>query len=205
MKVVLINGSPRKNGCTARALREVETQLQKNGIETEWFHVGNKPISGCIACGACKKTGRCAVSNDVNQCAALIADADGLVVGSPVHYAGASGAITSFMDRLFYSASKQFQFKPGAAVVSCRRGGASATFDQLNKYFTINNMPIVSSQYWNSVHGNTPEEVEQDLEGLQTMRTLGNNMAWLIRCIDQAKDKVPYPEKETKVSTNFIR
>lgn len=205
MKVVLINGSPRKNGCTARALREVETQLQKNGIETEWFHVGNKPISGCIACGACKKTGRCAVSNDVNQCAALIADADGLVVGSPVHYAWASGAITSFMDRLFYSASKQFQFKPAAAVVSCRRGGASATFDQLNKYFTINNMPIVSSQYWNSVHGNTPEEVEQDLEGLQTMRTLGNNMAWLIRCIDQAKDKVPYPEKETKVSTNFIR
>jgi multimeric flavodoxin WrbA len=205
MKVVLINGSPRKNGCTARALREVETQLQKNGIETEWFHVGNKPISGCIACGACKKTGRCAVSDDVNQCAALIADADGLVVGSPVHYAGASGAITSFMDRLFYSASKQFQFKPAAAVVSCRRGGASATFDQLNKYFTINNMPIVSSQYWNSVHGNTPEEVEQDLEGLQTMRTLGNNMAWLIRCIDQAKDKVPYPEKETKVSTNFIR
>lgn len=205
MKVVLINGSPRKNGCTARALREVETQLQKNGIETEWFHVGNKPISGCIACGACKKTGRCAVSDDVNQCAALIADADGLVVGSPVHYAGASGAITSFMDRLFYSASKLFQFKPAAAVVSCRRGGASATFDQLNKYFTINNMPIVSSQYWNSVHGNTPEEVEQDLEGLQTMRTLGNNMAWLIRCIDQAKDKVPYPEKETKVSTNFIR
>ena len=205
MKVVLINGSPRKNGCTARALREVETQLQKNGIETEWFHVGNKPISGCIACGACKKTGRCAVSDDVNQCAALIADADGLVVGSPVHYAGASGAITSFMDRLFYSASKLFQFKPGAAVVSCRRGGASATFDQLNKYFTINNMPIVSSQYWNSVHGNTPEEVEQDLEGLQTMRTLGNNMTWLIRCIDMAKDKVPYPEKETKVSTNFIR
>ena len=205
MKVVLINGSPRKNGCTARALREVETQLQKNGIETEWFHVGNKPISGCIACRACKKTGHCAVSDDVNQCAALIAKADGLVVGSPVHYAGASGAITSFMDRLFYSASKQFQFKPAAAVVSCRRGGASATFDQLNKYFTINNMPIVSSQYWNSVHGNTPEEVEQDLEGLQTMRTLGNNMAWLIRCIDQAKDKVPYPEKETKVSTNFIR
>ncbi len=205
MKVVLINGSPRKNGCTARALREVETQLQKNGIETEWFHVGNKPISGCIACGACKKTGRCAVSDDVNQCAALIADADGLVVGSPVHYAGASGAITSFMDRLFYSASKLFQFKPAAAVVSCRRGGASATFDQLNKYFTINNMPIVSSQYWNSVHGNTPEEVEQDLEGLQTMRTLGNNMTWLIRCIDMAKDKVPYPEKETKVSTNFIR
>ena len=205
MKVVLLNGSPRKNGCTARALREVETQLQKNGIETEWFHVGNKPISGCIACGACKKTGRCAVSDDVNQCAALIADADGLVVGSPVHYAGASGAITSFMDRLFYSASKQFQFKPAAAVVSCRRGGASATFDQLNKYFTINNMPIVSSQYWNSVHGNTPEEVEQDLEGLQTMRTLGNNMTWLIRCIDMAKDKVPYPEKETKGSTNFIR
>lgn len=205
MKVVLLNGSPRKNGCTARALREVETQLQKNGIETEWFHVGNKPISGCIACGACKKTGRCAVSDDVNQCAALIADADGLVVGSPVHYAGASGAITSFMDRLFYSASKLFQFKPAAAVVSCRRGGASATFDQLNKYFTINNMPIVSSQYWNSVHGNTPEEVEQDLEGLQTMRTLGNNMTWLIRCIDMAKDKVPYPEKETKVSTNFIR
>ena len=135
----------------------------------------------------------------------MIAKADGLVVGSPVHYAGASGAITSFMDRLFYSASKQFQFKPAAAVVSCRRGGASATFDQLNKYFTINNMPIVSSQYWNSVHGNTPEEVEQDLEGLQTMRTLGNNMTWLIRCIDMAKDKVPYPEKETKVSTNFIR
>lgn len=205
MKVILINGSPHKQGCTARALQEVAGQLEKNGIETEIFHVGNQPISGCRGCGACKKTGRCIIEDNVNICAEKLARADGLVVGSPVHYASASGAIVSFMDRLFYSASRQFKFKPAAAVVSCRRGGASATFDQLNKYFTINCMPIVASQYWNSVHGNTPEQVEQDAEGLQTMRTLGNNMAWLVRCIHQAKDSVPYPENEEKVSTNFIR
>lgn len=205
MKVLLINGSPHKNGCTARALGEVAAQLEKNGVETQSFHIGSQPISGCRGCGVCKKTGKCIIDDVVNDCAALLREADGVVVGSPVHYASAAGAIVSFLDRLFYSGAKALQFKPAAAVISCRRGGASATFDQLNKYFTINNMPVVASQYWNSVHGNTPEEVEQDLEGLQTMRTLGNNMAWLVRCIDAAKGQVPLPENEPKIATNFIR
>lgn len=205
MKVLLINGSPHKNGCTARALEEVAVQLEKNGVETQIFFIGQQPISGCRGCGVCKKNGKCIIDDGVNDCAALLREAEGLVVGSPVHYASAAGAIVSFMDRLFYSGAKALQFKPAAAVVSCRRGGASATFDLLNKYFTINNMPVVASQYWNSVHGNTPEEVEQDLEGLQTMRTLGNNMAWLVRCIDAARVQVPLPENEPKIATNFIR
>lgn len=206
MKVLLINGSPHKEGCTYTALREVAEQLEKHGIETNIFHVGNKPIRGCIGCGGCIGKGNCVFDDDtVNEGIELAKEADGYVFGTPVHYAAASGMITSFLDRMFYGKGQFYEYKPGAAVVSCRRGGASATFDQLNKYFTINSMPIVSSQYWNSVHGNTPEEVRKDLEGMQIMRTLADNMAWLLKCIEAAKGVVPYPEKEETVKTNFIR
>ncbi|MBI6873473.1 flavodoxin family protein [Clostridium aciditolerans] len=207
MKVLLINGSPKANGCTYTALTEVAKELENNGIETEIFHVGNKPIRGCMACGGCSKTdGLCVFDDDsVNIALKKAKDVDGFVFGSPVHYASASGQITSFLDRFFY-AGNVFQYKPGAAIVSCRRGGSTAAFEQLNKYFTISNMPIVSSQYWNMVHGNTPEEVRQDLEGMQTMKTLGKNMAWLLNCIHAGKESgVKLPEKETRAVTNFIR
>ena len=208
MKVLLINGSPRVDGCTYTALREVANELEKENIETEIFHVGNKPIRGCIGCGACYKTGsgKCIFNDDtVNIGLEKAKEADAFVFGSPVHYASASGLITSFLDRFFY-AGDGFQYKPGAAVVSCRRSGSTATFEQLNKYFTISNMPVVSSQYWNAVHGNTPEEVKQDLEGMQTMRTLGKNMAWLLKSIKAGREAgIPLPEKEERVGTNFIR
>lgn len=207
MKVLLINGSPKANGCTYTALTEVAKELEINGVETEIFHVGSKPIRGCMACGGCSNTdGLCVFDDDsVNIALKKAKDADGFVFGSPVHYASASGQITSFLDRFFY-AGNVFQYKPGAAIVSCRRGGSTAAFEQLNKYFTISNMPIVSSQYWNMVHGNTPEEVRQDLEGMQTMRTLGKNMAWLLNCIHAGKEAgVKLPEKETRAITNFIR
>lgn len=206
MKVLLINGSPRAYGCTYTALSEVATQLQKHGIETQIFQIGNQPIRSCIACGRCTSTGHCVFEEDgVNECIDLISQADGVVIGAPVHYASAAGACSAFLDRVFY-AKNSFAFKPGAAVVSCRRGGASATFDQLNKYFTISSMPVVSSQYWNSVHGNTPEQVKQDLEGLQTMRTLADNMAWLLHCIEAGKQSgIPYPTPERRISTSFIR
>ncbi|HPX31715.1 MAG TPA: flavodoxin family protein, partial [Smithella sp.] len=184
MNVLLINGSPNKKGCTYAALSEVAKALKKQDIDAEIFYVGNKPIRGCTACGKCSETGKCIFDDDaVNVAIGKAAEADGFVFGSPVHYAGASGFITSFLDRCFFAGSDVFAYKPGAAVVSCRRGGATAAFDQLNKYFTISNMPVVSSQYWNMVHGNTPEEVLQDLEGLQIMRTLGQNMAWLLKSI----------------------
>lgn len=206
MKVLLVNGSANAKGCTYTALREVEATLQKQGISTEIIQVGAEPIAGCIGCGVCIKTGKCFREDGVNEFVEKAKDADGFVFGSPVHYAAASGALTSFLDRAFYGKSGAFQGKPGACVVSCRRGGATAAFDQLNKYFTISCMPIVSSQYWNMVHGNTPEEVLQDLEGLQTMRTLGNNMAWLLKCIEAGKEKgISFPEKEPAVKTNFIR
>ncbi|MDF9825425.1 multimeric flavodoxin WrbA [Breznakia sp. PF5-3] len=206
MKVILVNGSPKSNGCTYTALKEVSKELTKEGIETEVFQLGNEPIMGCIGCRVCKQTGRCFKEDLVNEFLDKIDDADGFVFGTPVHYAGASGSITSFLDRVFYSAGNRFDYKPGAAIVSCRRGGATAAFDQMNKYFTISNMPIVSSQYWNMVHGNSPEEVLQDLEGLQTMRTLGKNMAWLLKCIDSGKKQnVAYPEKEKIQRTNFVR
>jgi len=206
MKVILVNGSPHKNGCTYTALSEVAETLHKEGIETEIFWVGNKPLSGCIACKGCFKTGKCVINDTVNEFIDKVKDADGFIFGSPVHYAGASGAITSFMDRAFYHKAGNFQGKPAAAIASCRRGGASATFDQLNKYFTICSMPVVSSQYWNMVHGNTPDEVKQDLEGLQTMRTLGRNMAWMLKCIEAGKIAgIDFPEHEEKVATNFIR
>lgn len=206
MNVLLINGSPHKQGCTYTALSEVAGQLEKQGINTQIIHIGNKGIRGCIACLKCKETGYCTFSDDpVNECIDLLKQADGFVVGSPVYYASPNGSILAFLDRMFYAGGAKFAYKPAAAVVSCRRGGAGTSFDVLNKYFTISRMPIVSSQYWNAVHGNSPDEVKQDLEGLQIMRTLGDNMAWLLRCIDVAKDTVPYPEKEPPQRTNFIR
>lgn len=206
MKVLLVNGSPHANGCTYTALCEVAGALEKEGIETEIFQVGTKPISGCLACGACMKTGRCVINDTVNEFLAKVETADGFVFGSPVHFASASGALTSFMDRVFYGRGNLFAYKPAAAVMSCRRGGATATFEQINKYFTISNMPVVGSQYWNMVHGNNPDEVKQDLEGLQTMRTLGRNMAWLLKSIQAGKDAgVDLPEREGIVRTNFIR
>lgn len=206
MKVILVNGSPREKGCTYTALCEVAGALEKNGIETEIFQVGAKPIAGCIGCNVCLKNGRCFVDDPVNEFVEKAKTADGFVFGSPVHYAAASGAITSFLDRAFYGKGNVFAGKPGAVVVSCRRGGAASAFDQLNKYFTINSMPVVSSQYWNQVHGNTPDEVRQDAEGLQTMRTLGSNMAWLLKCIQAgAAAGITFPEREPAMKTNFIR
>ena len=183
MKVLLLNGSPHPNGCTFRALSEVEKTLQQEGIETEIFHIGTEAIRGCMGCGMCRKN----------------------KLGSPVHYAGASGGITSFLDRMFYSTGG-FAYKPGAAIVSCRRAGSTAALEQLNKYFMMNNMPLVPSAYWNMVHGNTPEEVEQDLEGLMVMRTLGRNMAWMLKSIDAGKAHgILTPAAEPKTRTNFIR
>jgi multimeric flavodoxin WrbA len=206
MKVLLINGSPHEMGCTYTALKEVAGALETCGAKTEIFWIGDKPISGCTGCRGCRKTGRCVINDVVNVVSDKAAEADGIIVGSPVHYAGASGAVTSMLDRMFYSSGGRFAYKPAACVLSCRRGGATAAFDQLNKYFAIAGMPIATSQYWNMVHGNTPEEVCRDLEGLQTMRTLGRNMAWLIFCIEAGKAAgLPLPEKEPKVATNFIR
>lgn len=206
MRVLLLNGSPRPAGCTYTALMEVAGALESEGVETELFQVGSAPVSGCLGCGACLKTGRCFIDDGVNLFVEKAAQADGFVFGSPVHYASASGAITSFLDRAFYGKSSLFAYKPGAVVVSCRRGGASAAFDQLNKYLTISSMPVVSSQYWNQVHGNTPDEVRQDLEGMQTMRTLGRNMAWLLKSIQAGRETgLPLPQAEPKAATNFIR
>lgn len=208
MKVLLINGSPKAQGCTYTALCEVAKELEKENIETEIFHIGTKPVRGCMACGGCSRNGdgKCVFNDDtVNIALEKAKEADGFIFGSPVHYAAASGSITSFLDRVFY-AGNCFAYKPGAAIVSCRRGGSTAAFDQLNKYFTIANMPVVSSQYWNMVHGNTPEEVKQDLEGMQTMRLLGKNMAWLLKSIQAGKEAgISLPEREPRVATNFIR
>lgn len=206
MKVLLINGSPHKEGCTFTALNEVAKTLEKNGIETEILYLGVKPIAGCIACGKCSQLGKCFIDDKVNEILARSDEFDGVVIGSPVYYAGPSGQIRAFLDRLFYAGGRRFAGKPGAAVVSCRRGGATAAFDQLNKYFTISSMPIVSSQYWNQVHGAYAEQVLQDEEGMQTMRTLGNNMAWLLKCIQLGKENgITLPEREPPVWTNFVR
>ena len=202
MKVLLINGSPHKEGCTFTALSEIKDQLEKEGIDSEIFWIRNKPVRGCIACGKCGTLEKCAFDDDVaNEIIDKILESDGLIIGSPVYYAGPNGALCAILDRVFYAASSKFAFKPGASVVSCRRGGSTASFDRLNKYFTISNMPVVASKYWNMVHGNTPEEVKQDLEGLHTMRTLARNMAWLLKSIE-GND---LPEQEEKVFTNFIR
>ena len=206
MKVLLLNGSPHEKGCTYTALAEAAGELERCGVDTEIFHI-KQPQTGCMGCARCREIGKCVFEKDlVNTVIEKAAQCDGFIFGSPVHYASASGNITAFLDRCFYAGGAKFAYKPGACVVSCRRGGASAAFDQLNKYFTISNMPVVSSQYWNSVHGNNPDEVRRDEEGLQIMRTLGRNMAWLLRCIEAGKKAglLP-PELEPWTGTNFIR
>ena len=198
-----INGSPHETGCTARALEEVIKTLHEEGIETELLQIGKKDIPGCRACGFCMRTGKCVINDIVNEAALKFEEADGLIIGSPVYYSSPNGTALSFMDRLFYSAGYPKHMKVGAAVVSCRRGGNTATFDALNKYFTISGMPVVSSTYWNQVHGFTAEDVEKDLEGLRTMRNLGRNMAFLIRAIAAEKEKAGLPLEEQDVFTNF--
>ena len=210
MKVLLVNGSPPKEGSTYTALREVAGTLNAEGIETEIFQIGAKPLSGCIACSKCLETGRCVFPDRVNEFLESAADFDGFIFGSPVHYASAAGAMTCFMDRAFYagfgSGNQAFYLKPAAVVVSTRRSGTTATFDQLNKYLTMTEMPVISSWYWNMVHGNTPEEVQADSEGMQIMRTLGRNMAWFLKCKEAGiKAGIPFPVREKRVSTNFIR
>ena len=204
MKVLLINGSPHDFGCTYTALSEVAGTLRNHGIETQIFSIGTKPVRGCIACQKCRELGRCIYTDDpCNELILQIQQADGIVIGSPVYFSGPNGALCALLDRVFYVASRTFAFKPAAAVLSCRRGGGTASFDRLNKYFTISRMPVVPSQYWNAVHGKTPEDVQQDLEGLQIMRTLGDNMAWMLKSF--AEGRQPLPEREPPVATNFIR
>lgn len=205
MKVLMINGSPRADGNTYVALREMEKIFKEEGIETEIFQVGNKAVRGCIACGSCAKNGKCVFDDAVNEAAPKFAECDGLVVGSPVYYASANATLIAFLDRLFYSTGFDKTMKVGASVVAARRGGLSATFDELNKYFTISGMPVASSQYWNSIHGRAPGEAEKDGEGLQTMRVLARNMAFLMKSIALGKEKYGLPEKEERVSTHFIR
>ncbi len=205
MKVLLVNGSQHEHGCTYTALSEVQKALNANGVETEIYWIGQKQTLGCKGCWACKKIKKCVIDDGVNEFVEKAAAFDGYVFGSPVYYASAAGALVSFMDRVFYSGGKNLAYKPAAAVVSCRRAGASTTFDVINKYFTINNMPIVGSNYWNEIHGNTAEEALRDEEGLQTMRVLGNNMAWLLQCIEKGKEAGIAPVRERKIMTNFIR
>lgn len=205
MKVLLINGSPRVNGNTALALEEMVKVFHEEGIETEVVQVGNKDIRGCVACTSCYANGKCVVDDIVNECALKFAECDGMVVASPVYYASANGTLISFLDRLFYSSHFDKRMKVGASVAVARRGGCSATFDQLNKYFTITGMPIASSQYWNSVHGTAKGEAQADLEGLQTMRTLARNMTFLMKSIALGKEAYGIPEKEQPQRTNFIR
>ena len=206
MKVLVINGSPELNGCTDRALKEAEAVLTAEGIECQRVNVGNKDIRGCIACRTCRKTNRCVFNDLVNETAPLLAEADGLLVGSPTYYAGCNGQLLAFLDRLFYSTATAFDktMKVGAAVVSSRRAGSTSAFDEINKYFTISSMPIASSTYWNEVHGYTAADVERDKEGLQTMRNLGRNMAFLIKAIGAAKAKDGLPEQERNVFTSFL-
>ena len=205
MKVILVNGSPHEHGCTYTALREAEKALNADGIDTEIFWLGKKPVSGCIACGACRKLGKCFMEDAVNEFTALAKEADGFIFGSPVHYASAGGAITSFMDRAFYSGGAALRYKPAAAVASCRRAGGTATLDMLNKYFTISCMPVVSSSYWNEIHGNTAEEASKDAEGLQTMTNLGKNMAWLLQAVALGRAQIPVEPREKRVYLNLIR
>lgn len=206
MKVLLINGGPHPNGATYTALKEIADTLLSEGIESDIQWLGNEPIAGCIGCAACRKREGCFRDDVVNKIAATLPDYDGFVFGSPVHYAAASGALSSFMDRLFMSAGRKMYMKPAAAVVSCRRGGASAAFDEINKYFTIASMPVVSSQYWNQIHGSNAEEALKDEEGLQTMRTLARNMAYVIKSFAAAKDVgIEPPQREKVIRTNFIK
>lgn len=203
MKVLILNGSPHLDGCTARALKEVEDTLKNEGIETEIVNVGSKDIRGCISCNTCAKTGKCVFDDLVNVVAPKFEQADGIIVGTPVYYAGSNGNLISLLDRLFYSTHFDKTMKVGAAVISSRRAGSTSAFDEINKYFTIANMPIVSSSYWNEVHGFTKEDVEKDLEGLQTMRNLGRNMAFMIKAINLGKEKYGLPKQEKGSFTSF--
>ena len=205
MKVLMINGSPRQKGNTYLALREMEKVFHQEGIETEIVHIGNQPVRGCAACGLCVKKGQCTFDDCVNEVAPKFHECDGLVVGSPVYYASANGTLISFLDRLFYSTPFDKTMKVGACVAAARRGGLSASFDQMNKYFTISGMPVASGQYWNSIHGAAQGEAAEDLEGLQSMRTLARNMVFLMRSIQLGKEKYGLPEKESALRTNFIR
>lgn len=210
MKVLLTNGSPHKEGCTYTALCEVSKALNKNGVDTDIFWIGNKALSGCIACGKCRENNRCVFQDTVNEFLDIAGDYDGFVFGTPVHWGGATGSLTSFMDRVFYAdlcgGGSRFLLKPAAVVTSARRAGTTATWDQINKYFDLMQMPIITSQYWNMVHGASPEQVKQDLEGLQTMRVLGNNMAFFLQCKKVALQMgIQMPEQEPMIFTNFIR
>ena len=205
MNVLIINGSPRPNGNTTAAINEMKKIFDSQGIQTTEMRIGNKSIRGCIACNSCAEKGKCVFDDEVNKAAELFEKADGLVVASPVYYASANGTLISFMDRLFYSTSFDKTMKVGAAVVAARRSGLTSTFDEINKYFTICGMPVASSQYWNSIHGCEAGEAQQDGEGLQTMRTLARNMAFLIKSIDLGKKQFGLPEKEEWIGTNFIR
>lgn len=205
-KVLLINGSPHQFGCTYTALKEVADTLEKNSVETEILYLGTKPVAGCIACGKCGKTGSCVFDDQVNRVLDKLDEYSGIVVGSPVYFAGPTGQICAFLDRLFYCGGGRMAGKIAASVVSCRRGGASASFDRLNKYFSISNMHIAGSQYWNQIHGKTPAQAVKDLEGLQTMRTLGQNIAWLIKSIEAGEAAgLAAPEYEKTQITNFIQ
>ncbi|MFI3237691.1 MAG: flavodoxin family protein [Lachnospiraceae bacterium] len=206
MKVILVNGSPRAKGCTYTALTEVANTLQAEGIETEIVQIGTKAVQGCISCGACHKLKRCVQDEVVNELGEKILAADGMIFGSPVYYANANGSLLALMDRLFFVYGKRFQGKLAASVVSARRGGCTSAFDTMNKFYQINHVHVVSSQYWNQVHGSTPEQVAEDLEGLQIMRSLGRNMAWLLKCIELGKEHgLDTPVHEAGIGTNFIR
>ncbi len=205
MKVLMVNGSPHPNGNTATALAEMQKAFEAEGVETTLLQVGNKAVRGCVACGSCREKGKCVFDDAVNEAAPLFEAADGLVIGTPVYYASANATVIAFLDRLFFSAPFDKTMKVGASVAVARRGGCSATFDELNKYFTISGMPVASSQYWNSVHGLVPGEAEKDAEGLQTMRTLARNMTFLMKSISLGKEKFGLPKQEEKVATNFIR
>ena len=205
MKVLLINGSPKGNGNTAFALKQMAEVFAGQGIETEIVQVGNQVIRGCIACGSCYKTGKCAIDDMVNEFAPKFQEADGIVLGSPVYYASANATLIAFLDRLFYSTRFDKRMKVGASIVVARRGGCSATFDELNKYFTISGMPVASSHYWNCIHGAAPGQAEQDAEGIVTMRNLAKNMAFLMKSIALGKETFSLPEYDQRVATNFIR
>lgn len=205
MNVLILNGSPHKKGSTYTALHEMEAVFHQEGIQTELIHVGHLPIRGCIACGGCRKTGKCVFDDIVNEVAEKFRDADGLVVGTPVYYASANATLVALLQRLFHSTSFDKTMKVGAAVASARRGGLTATFDELNKFFTISGMPVASGQYWNGIHGHNAEEAMRDEEGLQMMRTLARNMSFLMRGISMEKARGGLPERENKISTNFIR
>lgn len=210
MKVLMLNASPHKEGCTYTALKEIGNEFEKQGTEYEIFHIGNNPIASCRACGACSKIGKCIINDTVNEFIEKAQNADGFIFGSPVHYASASGAAASFLDRAFYASARSgknvFRHKPGAAIVSARRAGTTAALDQLNKYFMITEMPVISSRYWNMVHGSNPEDVKKDLEGMQIMRILAKNFVWYLKMEEAAKKAgINLPEREEVVFTNFIR